>query len=245
MIMNRRNLFALLGIALALPALAKTSTKTNTKTNPGSGKMSVTVRSKLNYLAFLPKSYSSKGEGVPLIVFLHGSGERGTDIEKVKAWGPPAIAEKNGDFPFMVVSPQLAEGESWHALALKGMLDEVLAKYNVDKRRVYLTGLSLGGYGAWDLASRYPDYFAAVAPICGGGIARTVGAMRAVPTWVFHGKLDDAVPEEESARMVDALKAAGGNVKYTMLPEAGHIEAWVHAYDKAGLFDWFLEQRRL
>jgi len=144
----------------------------------------------------------------------------------------------------MVVSPQLAEGESWHALALKGMLDDVLAKYNVDQQRVYLTGLSLGGYGAWDLASRYPHYFAAVAPICGGGITRLVGNMRAIPTWVFHGKQDDAVPEEESARMVAALKAAGGNVKYTMLPEAGHVEAWVHAYGEAGLFDWFMEQRK-
>ena len=232
--MNRRTLIALAGLALALPALAKSR----------AAKMTSIVRAKLHYLAFLPKSYSAKGAGVPLIVFLHGSGERGTDIEKVKAWGPPAIVEKNPDFPFMVVSPQLAEGESWHALALQGMLDDVLAKYNVDQQRVYLTGLSLGGYGAWDLASRYPHYFAAVAPICGGGITRLVGNMRAIPTWVFHGKQDDAVPEEESARMVAALKAAGGNVKYTMLPEAGHVEAWVHAYGEAGLFDWFMEQRK-
>ena len=233
--MNRRTLIALAGLALALPALATSR----------AAKMTSTIRTRLHYLAFLPKSYSARGTGVPLIVFLHGSGERGTDIEKVKTWGPPAIAEKNPDFPFMVVSPQLANGEAWHALALKGMLDEVLAKYNVDRQRVYLTGLSLGGYGAWDLASRYPHYFAAVAPICGGGIARIVGNMRGVPTWVFHGKKDDAVPEEESARMVDALKAAGGNVKYTMLPEAGHVDAWVHAYGEAGLFDWFLEQRKL
>ena len=239
--MQRRTLIALLGAALALPAVARA----RARTSPRSSKMTATIRFRLNYLAFLPKSYCAKGQGVALIVFLHGSGERGTDIEKVKAWGPPAIAEKNPDFPFMVVSPQLAEGESWHALALKGMLDEVLAKYNVDRSRVYLTGLSLGGYGAWDLASRYPGYFAAVAPICGGGIARIVGAMRATPTWVFHGKLDDAVPEEESARMVDALKAAGGNVKYTVLPEGGHIDAWVHAYEQAGLFDWFLQQRKL
>ena len=181
---------------------------------------------------------------MPLILFLHGSGERGTDLDKVKAWGPPAIAERDPAFPFMVVSPQLPDGEAWHALALKGLLDDVLAQYNVDRRRVYLTGLSLGGYGAWDLASRYPDYFAAVAPICGGGIARAVGSMRALPTWVFHGKKDDAVPEAESARMVEALQAAGGNVKYTVLPEGGHVDAWVHAYDKAGLFAWFLEHSR-
>jgi predicted peptidase len=124
------------------------------------------------------------------------------------------------------------------------MIDEVLARYNVDRSRVYLTGLSMGGYGAWDLATRYPDYFAAVAPICGGGTPFLADRMKNIPTWVFHGMKDDAVPEGESARMVAALKAAGGNVKYTVLPEAGHVDAWVYAYGKAGLFDWFLEQRK-
>lgn len=232
--MDRRTVLAVIATAIALPATSASRAK----------KMMSSVTSSLNYLTFLPKSYKAKGAGVPLILFLHGSGERGKDLEKVKAWGPPAIAERDPDFPFMVISPQLPDGEAWHALALKGLLDQVLAKYNVDRRRVYLTGLSLGGYGAWDLASRYPDYFAAVAPICGGGIARSVGSMRAVPTWVFHGKMDDAVPEEESARMVAALQAAGGDVRYTVLPEGGHIDAWVHAYDKAGLFDWFMQQSR-
>jgi predicted peptidase len=232
--MDRRTVLAVIAMAIALPALATSRAK----------KLISTVTSTLNYLAFLPKSYSTKGAGSPLILFLHGSGERGTDLEKVKAWGPPAIAEKDADFPFIVISPQLAEGEAWHAMALKALLDQVLAKYNVDRRRVYLTGLSLGGYGAWDLASRYPDYFAAVAPICGGGIARSVGSMRTIPTWVFHGKLDDAVPEAESARMVAALQAAGGDVRYTVLPEGGHVDAWVHAYDKAGLFEWFLQNSK-
>ena len=232
--MDRRTVLAVIATAIALPATSASRAK----------KMISTVTSSMNYLIFLPKSYKAKGAGVPLILFLHGSGERGKDLEKVKAWGPPAIAETDPDFPFMVISPQLADGEAWHALALKGLLDQVLAKYNVDRRRVYLTGLSLGGYGAWDLASRYPDYFAAVAPICGGGIARSVGSMRAVPTWVFHGKMDDVVPEEESARMVAALQAAGGDVRYTVLPEGGHIDAWVHAYDKAGLFEWFMQHSR-
>lgn len=204
----------------------------------------VAVNSKVRYLAFLPKTYSAKGAPVPLIIFLHGSGERGTDLNKVKAWGPPALAEKDPDFPFMVVSPQAPDGEWFHADQLKGMIDEVLAKYNVDRSRVYLTGLSMGGYGAWDLAIRYPSYFAAVAPICGGGNAVMAGEMKRVPTWAFHGAKDDSVPEAESARMVAALKAAGGDVKYTVLPEAGHVDAWVYAYGpEAGLFDWFLRHR--
>lgn len=233
--MKRRHFLPLIGLAIAGTALAA---------KPRTTALTSTLRSKLHYLLFKPKAYTAKGAGVPLIVFLHGSGERGADLNKVKAWGPPAITEKDPDFPFMVVSPQLADGESWHAAALKAMLDDVLATYNVDRKRVYLTGLSLGGFGAWDFAMRYPTYFAALAPICGWGHTRMVGNLRDLPTWVFHGKKDTAVPEEESARMVDALKAAGGNVKYTMLPEAGHIDAWVHAYGEAGLFDWFLQQRR-
>ncbi len=205
---------------------------------------STSIKGKINYLTFLPKSYSNKGNKVPLIVFLHGSGERGADLNKVKAWGPPAIVEKDPDFPFMVVSPQVPDGQWWDAFLLKSMLDDVLKRYNVDRKRVYLTGISMGGYGAWDFASRYPDYFAAVAPICGGGIPRLTRSLKDIPVWAFHGLKDDAVPEQESARMVEALKAQGGNVKYTVLPEAGHIEAWVHAYGEAGLFEWFAQQRK-
>ncbi|MES3024918.1 MAG: PHB depolymerase family esterase [Pseudomonadota bacterium] len=228
-------------ILFALPALCMAAMAT--AASPQVAKFS-TVKVKVNYLTFLPKTYKAKGAPVPLIVFLHGSGERGSDLDKVKAWGPPAIVEKDPNFPFMVVSPQAPEGESWNPFLLKSMLDDVLARYNVDKRRVYLTGISMGGYGAWELAMRYPGYFAAIAPICGGGSARFAGRIKDIPTWVFHGAKDDAVPEKESADMVAALKAAGGEPKYTVLPEGGHIDAWVHAYDKAGLFEWFLQQHK-
>jgi predicted peptidase len=236
--MSSTALFQMLAASLALTASVSAAAP------PAQTPHSATVREKISYLTFLPTSYSAKGAPVPLIVFLHGSGERGNDLNKVKAWGPPAIADKDPAFPFMVVSPQVPEGDWWHANLVKGVIDEVLAKYNVDRSRVYLTGLSMGGYGAWDVASRYPDYFAAVAPVCGGGIPFQVARMKHVPTWAFHGMKDDAVPERESARMVAALKAAGGDVKYTVLPEAGHVDAWVHAYGEAGLFDWFLEHRK-
>ncbi|MCC2970538.1 prolyl oligopeptidase family serine peptidase [Massilia sp. IC2-476] len=226
--------FCTASLAFAAPAPAKSPQQAH----------STSIKGKINYLTFLPKSYSAKGDKVPLIVFLHGSGERGADLNKVKAWGPPAIVEKDPDFPFMVVSPQVPEGQWWDTYLLKSMLDDVLKRYNVDPKRVYLTGISMGGYGAWDFASRYPEYFAAVAPICGGGIPRLTRSMKDIPVWVFHGLKDDAVPEQESARMVEALKAQGGNVKYTVLPEAGHIDAWVHAYGEAGLFDWFAQQRK-
>ncbi|WP_426176796.1 prolyl oligopeptidase family serine peptidase [Massilia sp. TWR1-2-2] len=226
------------GLALSSAVSAQTPSPPAQKTR------SVMVHSKVNYLAFLPKSYAAKGAPVPLIIFLHGSGERGSDLNKVKAWGPPAIAGKDPAFPFMVVSPQAPDGEWWHASQLKGLIDEVLAKYNVDRNRVYLTGMSMGGYGAWDLAINYPSYFAAIAPVCGGGNTLRIGQLKDVPTWVFHGKKDQSVPEQESARMVAALRASGGDVTYTMLADGGHADAWVHAYGDAGLFDWFLQHRK-
>ena len=234
----------LLRLALAGLALCTAGVVLAAPSTSAQRARSTSVKAKVNYLTFLPTSYSAKGARVPLIVFLHGSGERGSDLDKVKAWGPPAIVEKNPDFPFMVVSPQVPDGQWWDTYLLKSMLDDVLKRYNVDPKRVYLTGISMGGYGAWDLAIKHPEYFAAVAPICGGGIARMAGRLKDVPVWAFHGLKDEAVPEAESARMVEALKAQGGNVKYTVLPEAGHVEAWVHAYGEAGLFDWFAQQRR-
>ena len=179
-----------------------------------------------------------------MIIFLHGSGERGNDLEKVKTWGPPAIVEKNPDFPFILLSPQCPDGEWWNSYLLKMMIDDVLSKYNVDKTRVYLTGLSMGGFGTWDLAIAFPDYFAAIAPVCGGGNTQLIERLKDIPTWVFHGAKDLAVFEEQSARMVDALKKVGGNVKYTVLPEGGHGDAWKFAYSESNLFDWFLQHHK-
>lgn len=206
---------------------------------------STTVTTKIQYLLFLPKTYSEKGEPSPLMIFLHGSGERGSDLNMVKKWGPPAIAEKNPDFPFILISPQAPEGGWWHPQEIKAIIDEVMATHNVDRHRVYVTGLSMGGFGTWDLVAAYPKLFAAAAPVCGGGDPFFARFMKGVPVWAFHGKKDDSVPEEQSANMVAALKETGGEVKYTMLPDAGHIDAWVYAYGPdSGLFDWLLQHRK-
>jgi predicted peptidase len=215
-----------------------------TSTRSAQQALATTVQMRIRYLAYFPKSYSAKGEPVPLLIFLHGSGEAGDDLGQVKAWGPPAMIDKGIDFPFLVLSPQAPQHQGWNVNLLVGMLDDVMARYNVDRKRVYLTGLSMGGYGTWELATLAPEYFAAIAPIAGGGDADEADRLKAIPTWVFHGKKDDAVPESESAKMVEALKAAGGDVKYTVLPEGGHVDAWVYAYESAGLFDWFLQHRK-
>ena len=232
--MRKLILITLLSLSVIVPFMGQSAQQ----------KMKTTIQAEINYLMFLPKDYANTGKPSPMIVFLHGSGERGSDLEKVKAWGPPAIVEKNPDFPFIVLSPQCPEGQWWNIFLLKGMIDDVLAKYNVDKSRVYLTGLSMGGFGAWDLAMTFPDYFAAVAPICGGGNPILVSKLKNTPVWVFHGKKDESVPEQQSAIMVEALKKIGADVEYTVLPEGSHSDAWIYAYDKAGLFDWFLKHQK-
>ena len=122
------------------------------------------------YLLFLPKDYDAKSRKTwPLILFLHGSGERGTNLWSVARHGPPKLVKTQADFPFIVVSPQCPSGQTWNNDTLLALLDEVAAHYQVDATRVYLTGLSMGGFGTWSLGLEHPERFAALAPICGGG----------------------------------------------------------------------------
>jgi predicted peptidase len=202
----------------------------------------ITVKAKLDYLLFLPDGYANGDKPWPLILFLHGAGESGHDLAKVKIHGPPKIVEAKTDFPFIVVSPQ-SPGRGWNPDALKGLLDEILANYRVDHDRVYLTGLSMGGYGAWTLAAAYPDYFAAVVPICGGGDPADAAKLKHLPIWVFHGAKDEAVPLRRSQEMVDALKAAGSDVKFTVYPDTHH-DSWTETYDNPELYKWLMSHQR-
>lgn len=196
----------------------------------------------LRYLLHLPPQ---TGASLPLILFLHGSGERGADLELVKLHGIARVVEAQPDFPFITVSPQCPVGTMWiHLLdLLTSLLDHALATYPADPDRVYLTGLSMGGYGAWHLASAQPERFAAVAPICGGGDAETVCRMKHVPVWAFHGEKDNVVLPRESRRMVDALRACGGSVRFSLYKNGGH-DAWTPTYNDQRLYDWFLTHRR-
>ncbi|WP_274361427.1 prolyl oligopeptidase family serine peptidase [Paenibacillus thermotolerans] len=200
-----------------------------------------TVRS--NYLLYLPKQYEESEEKWPLIVFLHGAGERGSDIEKVKIHGIPKIAEGRDDFPFIAVSPQCPEDSFWSVEidALDSLINEIADNYRVDTDRIYLTGLSMGGYGTWTLSIAYPDRFAAIAPICGGeNPARAAATLKNVPIWVFHGAKDNVVPLRESEQMVEALQRVGGNVKFTVYPDADH-DSWTETYNNPDLYEWFLK----
>ena len=187
--------------------------------------------------------------GWPLVLFLHGAGERGSDLELVKREGLPRVIERDGGFPFVTASPQCPAGAGWYRYprTLMALLDHLLATETVDPARVYLTGISMGGYGTWGLAARYPRRFAAIAPVCGGGL-RTDGfpgkvrALREVPVWAFHGALDVNVLPEESQRLVDALRAAGGDVRFTLYPDLAH-DSWTRAYDEPALYQWMLSHR--
>ncbi|GAB4454040.1 MAG: prolyl oligopeptidase family serine peptidase [Anaerolineae bacterium] len=201
---------------------------------------------RLNYLLFLPEGYNAGGaRRWPLILFLHGAGERGDDLERVKIHGIPKVVEQRPDFPFVVVSPQCPRPSWWTAEvdALNALLDEVIATHAVDPARVYLTGLSMGGFGTWALAMAHPERFAAIAPICGGGDPHRVTALKDVPTWAFHGAQDEVVPMSETEQMVEALRAAGGDVRATVYPDADH-DSWTATYDNPELYDWFLAHTR-
>ena len=207
----------------------------------------------VNYLLFLPKDYDAKsGKRWPLILFLHGAGERGTNIWKVATHGPPKHVTDHPEFPFIVVSPQCPDGQVWSNDSLLALLDGITREYAVDAGRIYLTGLSMGGYGTWSLGLTHPERFAAIAPICGGGELITVvlssyekgRSVRTLGVWAFHGAKDPVVPLTESQRMIDALKKAGvEEVKFTIYPEAHH-DSWTQTYNDPQLYEWLLRHER-
>lgn len=208
-------------------------------------KKTITRTVSCQYLLFLPEGYGEKKRRWPMILFLHGAGERGNDLRKVKKHGPPKIVEKKKDFPFIVVSPQCPQDDWWpeKVEVLINLLDDIAARYKVDTERIYLTGLSMGGYGTWALASAYPDRFAAIAPICGGGKRIMARRLKDVPVWAFHGAKDKVVPLKESEEMVNAIKARRGNARLTVYPDAGH-DSWTETYNNKELYDWFLKHRK-
>lgn len=197
---------------------------------------------KMKYLLALPKDYD-KQDKWPLLLFLHGAGERGDNLDLVKKHGPPKLIDAGKEFPFIVVSPQCPNNHWWEPVELAALVDEIVEKYKVDQERLYVTGLSMGGFGTWSLAAYQPKRFAALVPICGGGEPIAAKLFSPTPAWVFHGAKDFVVPLERSEKMVEAMKKAGGAIKFTVYPEAGH-DAWTETYANPDLYDWLLQQKR-
>ena len=199
------------------------------------------------YVVYVPANFDAS-KPTPVILFLHGSGEtKGGSKQPVEVGIGPAIRKREKSFPFLVVIPQ-SEKRTWQASSADAkralaMLDATIKEYNGDPKRVYLTGLSMGGYGTWSLAAAHPERWAAIAPVCGAGDAKTASTLKAIPCWAFHGDADKAVNVKGSRTMIEAIKQAGGSPKYTEYPGVGH-NSWDKAYGTDELYTWLLEQKK-
>lgn len=192
-------------------------------------------------LVYLPQGYRCWGEPWPLLVFLHGGGERGEDIGLVRAQGLPKLIDAGMDVPLIVVAPQCRKGR-WDPEMLNDLMVQVESRYRVDRDRIYVTGLSIGGTGTWELAARHPDRVAAIAPICGESDPRWAERLKGVPAWAFHGANDVVIPLSTSETMVQATDAAGGEARLTVYPQGEH-NCWDEAYQDPELYRWLLSHR--
>jgi len=260
----RYSSFLILSVALAIPATAR-------KQETGFLDRTLTLDNlSYKYQVFVPDNWSPNRKW-PIILFLHGAGERGSDgLLQTQVGIAPAIRKNRSGFPAIVVMPQCSNGHWWPEQPMQELALAALAaaaqEFNGDPRRTYLTGLSMGGYGTWYLAAKYPGKFAAVVPICGGIVpppnvlqaqpelakdtyadtsksyANVAAKIGKTPVWIFHGDADNAVSVENSRKLNDALKSAGADVRYTEYPGAGHDEAWERAYADPELLSWLFSK---
>lgn len=200
----------------------------------------------LRYLIHLPEDHDADPDRRwPLVLFLHGAGERGSELDLAAVHGPPKLADAGHEFPFVLVTPQCPESSQWIAelSTLSGLLDEVMEAHRIDPARVAVTGLSMGGYGTWSLAVRYPDRFAAIAPICGGMWLQSAAPLQNTPVWAFQGDADDVVPISATEQVVTELRSVGADVRFTRYPGVGH-DSWTETYENPEFYDWMLSHRR-
>lgn len=245
-----------------LPALRADTAKVDVKTLLEKKAFTDPIGHKLNYRLLKPEAVEP-GKKYPLVIFLHGAGERGEDNTKQLVHGITDFAkpENRKAHPCFLIAPQCPEFRRWvevdwssasHTQPTNpsepaGLVLDLLAQLTrelpIDTKRLYITGLSMGGYGTWDLIARRPDLFAAAAPICGGGDEATAARIAKIPIWVFHGAKDTAVKPERSRNMVAAIEKAGGKPRYTEYPNEGHL-SWIPAYRDPQLHQWLFAQQR-
>jgi len=233
-------IFALLTLVLPAVSLAETTPGQHRQEFEGTIARSVHIK----YLLFIPDGYhDGEPKRWPLIMYLHGGSRRGDDIEKLRepGFGLTALVEKDKSFPFIVLSPQCPEGEYWtDTEALIALLDEVEKAYAVDPARVYLTGHSMGGFGTWYLAYSHPERFAAIAPMSAPfTVTAWATRLKGMPIWAFQGAKDSLVPIGGDQELIDALKALGNTVRFTVLPGRDHDI--LDVYENQELYSWFLE----
>ena len=197
----------------------------------------------IGYWLYTPDTPS---DDMPLILFLHGAGESGNNLDYVCMHGIPKMIAKEGlSLPAYAIFPQCPGAYVWPdlVLPLKALIDSVVSEYKIDKKRIHATGLSMGGFGTWALGRAFPNFFASLAPICGGGLAWAAGSLK-MPIRAFHGDKDSVVSLRNSVEMVDAVNANGGNATLTIFPDTDH-DSWNAAYEKTDLIEWILAQKKV
>ncbi|WP_339656686.1 prolyl oligopeptidase family serine peptidase [Flavobacterium frigidarium] len=208
----------------------------------GTVKTEVVKKKSIQYALHIPENSKDKK---PLIVFLHGAGERGTDIDKVKVHGPFKYLQTNV-LDAYILAPQCAENEYWDTDALYELVLKIQKEHNIDDSRIYLTGLSMGAWGAWNLATAHPEKFAALVTIA-GAVDRVVllenKKLASMPIKIFHGLLDDVVDMNYSVMMYKRLKASNGNVTLTIFDDANH-DSWSRLYDNKEIYEWMFKQTK-
>jgi len=186
----------------------------------------------------LPKDYDADETTWPLVIYLHGSGERGND--------PALLSEfrhigRSKELPAIVAAPQCLNGSTWEPRGVVRFIEHIVASYRVDRRRIYLVGYSMGGFGTWRTAAAHPELFAGIVPICGGGDPEKAASLAETPIWAFHGANDNVVPLTKSEQMVDAIRAAGGDPRLTIIPDVGH-GICKRVCERPDLWEWLLTQ---
>ncbi|WP_206170827.1 prolyl oligopeptidase family serine peptidase [Phragmitibacter flavus] len=198
-----------------------------------------------HYLLAMPEGYEAdEAKKWPLLVFLHGAGERGSDLELLKKHGPPKLLAAGKKLEAIVVCPQVPAGEAWNPHGVKALVDKLVKEFRVDESRVYLTGISMGGFGTWETILEYPETFAAAAPGCGGagiGILK-FDRIKELPLWIFHGEADTVVPVAYTTSAQVRLKDSKG-LKVTIYPGVGH-DSWTQTYDNPEFWAWIFAQKR-
>lgn len=197
------------------------------------------------YVLYLPKDYDQNKQ-YPLVFFLHGAGERGDDLDVASRHGfMKHVREDNKEYPFIFVAPQCPAGKYWgcYTESLLAFLDHICDTLPIDRERIYLTGLSMGGTGTWMLAMADPERFAAIAPVCGSGIYWNTGGLVDTPVYMYHGDCDDVVPIQESVSMLTSIHKRGGNAQLKICYGVGH-NAWDTAYAGDELANWLLGHKK-
>jgi predicted peptidase len=213
---------------------------TTVKVKSDAGDRDVTLR----YLLYLPAEYDkAKDTNWPLVLFLHGSGERGEDIERVKIHGPPKLVAGGKQFPFVLCSPQCPTGSRWNAEELDKLVDDLTNTYRIDRQRLYVTGLSMGGGGTWSLIAARPEKYAAAMPLCSRGDLADAEKLAKTPAWILVGAKDRAETVQNCQDMATALAKAGGKGRFTLYFDLPH-DCWTVTYNNPETYDWLLSQGR-